>query len=152
VAAWCSKAASVLAEVGFFVSLVPGAGDVVGGVLLSASIALGATATLGHAALAAAGAGSWRAVAVEGAALVVSVASKGMEDPLEHEVAIDAAAAASRTDPLRDLPSMTQREFVLRAVRLYVDGAGAALGTVDLARIGEDWPVMAGRRRAVRAA
>ena len=40
---------------------------------------------------------------------------------------------------------------VLRAVKLHVDGAGAALGTVDLARIGEDWPVMVSRRRVQAA-
>jgi hypothetical protein len=47
---------------------------------------------------------------------------------------------------------MTQKEFVLRTVRLHVDGAGAALGTVDLARVGEDWPLMVGRRRVEHAA
>lgn len=151
-AAWCSKAASVLAEVGFVVSLVPVAGDLAGGLILSAGIGLGAVALAGHAALAAAGVGSWKTVGLDGAALAVSLVSKGMENPIEAEVEADAAEAATRAAPLRDLPSMTQKEFVLRAVRLHVDGAGAALGTVDLVRIGEDWPVLAGRRQVVRAA
>ena len=151
-AAWCSKAASALAEVGFFVSLVPGVGDAVGGVLLTASITLGSLSMAGHAALAAAGVGSWKAVAFDGAALAVAVVSKGMENPIEAEVEVDAAEAAARPAALRGLPSMTEREFVLRAVRLHVDGAAATLGTVDLARIGEDWPVMFGRRRPEAAA
>ena len=147
-AAWCSKAASALAEVGFFVSLVPGIGDAAGGVLLTASISLGALSMAGHAALAAAGEGTWKAVAFDGAALAVAVVSKGMEDPIEGELEADAAEAAARPAPLRGLPSMTEKEFVLRAVRLHVDGAAATLGTVDLAHLGEDWPVMVGRRRA----
>jgi len=151
-AAWCSKAASILAEVGFFVSLVPVAGDFAGGVILAAGIGLGAAAMAGHAALAAAGVGSWKTVGLDGAGLAVSFVSKGMENPIEAEVEVDAAEAATRAAALRDLPSMTQKEFVLRTVRLHVDGAAAALGTVDLARIGEDWPVMAGRRQAGHAA
>lgn len=146
-AAWCSKAASALAEVGFFVSLVPGVGDAIGGVLLTASIGLGGLSMAGHAALAAAGEGSWKAVAFDGAALAVAVVSKGMEDPIEGELEADAAEAATRPASLRGLPSMTEHEFVLRAVRLHVDGAAATLGTVDLVHIGEDWPVMVGRRR-----
>ena len=151
-AAWCSKAASVLAEVGFLVSLVPVVGDVPGGILLGVSITLGSAALAGHAALAAAGVGTWKEVAFDGAALAVSLVSKGMEAPIEEQVEIGAVKAAASPAPLRDLPYMTQKEFVLRTVRLHVDGAGAALGTVDLARIGEDWPAMLGRRRAQPAA
>ena len=145
VAAWCSKAASVLAEAGFFVSLVPGVGDAIGGGLLLLSIGLGATAMAGHAVLAAEGDGSWKAVAFDGAALAVALVSRGMDVPIEEAAEAEAAQAATRAPVLRDLPSMSEREFVLRAVRLHVDGAGAALGTVDLARIGEDWPVLVGR-------
>jgi len=151
-AAWCSKAASVLAEVGFLVSLVPIVGDVPGGMLLGVSITLGSAALAGHAALAAAGVGTWKEVAFDGAALAVSLVSKGMEAPIEEQVEIGVVKAAASPAPLRDLPYMTQKEFVLRAVRLHVDGAGASLGSVDLARIGEDWPVMLGRRRAHPAA
>ena len=151
VATWCSKAASALAEVGFVVSLVPGIGDAVGGGLLLVSIGLGATAMAGHAALAAAGAGSWKAVAFDGAAVAVALVSHGMDAPIEQAAEAEAAEAATRATPFRGLPSMSEREFVLRAVRLHVDGAGAALGSVDLARIGEDWPVMVGpHQRAVR--
>jgi len=146
-ATWCSKAASVLAEVGFLVSLVPVVGDVPGGILLGVSITLGSVALAGHAALAAAGVGTWKEVAFDGAALAVSLVSRGMEAPIEEQVEIGAVKAAASPAPLRDLPYMTQKEFVLRAVRLHVDGAGAALGSVDLARVGEDWPVMLGRRR-----
>src|SRR4051794_9804555 len=136
VAAWCSKAASVLAEVGFFVSLVPGVGDAVGGALVLVSIGLGATAMAGHAALAAAGVGSWKTVAFDGAAVAVSLVSHGMDAPIEGAAEAEAAEAATRAASLRTLPSMSQKEFVLRAVRLHVDGAGATLGSIDLARIG----------------
>ena len=151
-AAWCSKAASVLSEIGFFLTLVPGVGDVAGGLVLGAAITFGTLALAGHATLAAAGVGSWKTVAFDGAALAVSMVSKGMEGPIEEQVEIDAVKAAAGPAPLRNLPYMTEKEFALRAVRLHVDGAGAALGTVDLARIGEDWPVMLGRRRAQAAA
>ena len=70
-----------------------------------------------------------------------------MEGPIEEQLEVDAVKAAASPAPLRNLPYMTEKEFVLRAVKLHVDGAGAALGSVDLARIGEDWPVMVGRRR-----
>lgn len=141
---WCSKAASMLAEVGFFVSLVPGVGDVVGAPLLTCSIVLAASATAGHATLAAVGKTSWRTVAFDGAALTVAMVSKGFEAPIESEVEAGAqAAAAASPTPWSGMPSMTEREFVLRAVRLHVDGAGAALGTVDLARLPEEWPAMA---------
>jgi hypothetical protein len=146
-AAWCSKAASVLAEVGFFLTLVPGVGDVAGGLLLGAAITFGTLALAGHASLAAAGVGSWKTVAFDGAALAVSLVSKGMEAPIEEQLEVDAVKAAAGPASLRNLPYMTEKEFALRAVKLHVDGAGAALGTVDLARIGEDWPVMIGRRR-----
>jgi hypothetical protein len=147
-AAWCSKAASALAEVGFFVSLVPGVGDVVGAPLLAVSIALAASATAGHAALAAVGRSSWRAVAFDGAALTVALVSKSFEAPIEAETEAGAEAAAAAPAPWRQLPSMDQREFVLRAVRLHVDGGAAALGAVDLARLPEDWTLMNGRRVA----
>jgi hypothetical protein len=146
-AAWCSKAASVLAEVGFFLTLVPGVGDVAGGLLLGAAMTFGTLALAGHASLAAAGVGSWKTVAFDGAALAVSLVSKGMEAPIEEQLEVDAVKAAAGPASLRNLPYMTEKEFALRAVKLHVDGAGAALGTVDLARIGEDWPVMIGRRR-----
>lgn len=143
----------MLAEVGFFVSLVPGVGDAVGGGLMLVSIGLGATAMAGHAARAAAGVGSWKTVAFDGAAVAVSLVSRGMDAPIEEAAEAEAAQAATRAAPWRDLPSMSQDEFVLRAVRLHVDGAGATLGSIDLARIGEDWPVMVGHRtRALRPA
>jgi len=147
-AAWCSKAASVLSEVGFFLTLVPGVGDIAGGMVLTAAITLGGLALAGHATVAAAGVGSWKAVAFDGVALTVSMVSKGMEGPIEEQVEIDVVKSAAASAPLRNLPYMTEKEFAMRAVKLHVDGAGAALGTVDLARIGEDWPVMIGRRRA----
>ena len=150
IAGWCGKAASVLAEVGFVVSLVPGA-EGIGGLILVTSIALSATTVVGHGLLAAGGVGSWKTVAFDGATLVVALASHGMEEPIAAQAEAGAARAAALPAPWAGMPYMTQREFVLRAVRLHVDGAGAALGTVDLARTGEDWPVLVGRRR-LRAA
>ena len=152
VAAWCSKAASVLAEAGFFISLVPGVGDAIGGGLVLLSIGLGATAMAGHAVLAAEGVGSWKTVAFDGAAVAVALVSHGMDAPIEQAAEAEAAEAATRAPVWRDLPSMSQREFVLRAVRLHVDGAAATLGSVDLARIGEDWPVLLGRPARSRLA
>jgi hypothetical protein len=65
---------------------------------------------------------------------------------------VGAERAATLPLPWRTMPVMTEREFVLRAVRLHVDGAAAALGTVDLAKIGEEWPALLGRRPAPVAA
>ena len=100
-AAWCSKAASVLSEIGFFLTLVPGVGDVAGGLVLGAAITFGTLALAGHATLAAAGVGSWKTVAFDGAALAVSMVSKGMEGPIEEQVEIDAVKAAAGPAPLR---------------------------------------------------
>jgi hypothetical protein len=152
VSAWCSKAASVLAEMGFCVSLVPGVGDAVGGGLILLGIGFGATALAGHTLLAAEGQESWTTVAFDGAALAVSLVSHGMDEPIAAEAEAEAARSATRAAPWRDLPSMSEREFALRAVKLHVDGAGFALGGVDLARLGEDWPVLTLRRRTGHAA
>jgi hypothetical protein len=151
IAGWCSKAASVLAEVGFVVSLVPGA-EGLGGMIVVTSIVLSATTVVGNSLLAAGGVGSWMTVAFDGATLVVALASHGMEEPIAAQGEVGAARAAAMPAPWAGMPYMTEREFVLRAVRLQVDGAGAALGTVDLARTGEDWPVLLGRRRIRTAA
>lgn len=148
VADWCAKASSVLGEIGFVVSFVPGAGDLVGGFIVGASIALSATSLVGHALLASEGVGSWRAVGLDGAGLALALVSQGMDEPIAAEASAGEEAAAALPAPWRDMPYMSEKEFVLRAVRLHVDGAGAGMGAVDLARIPDDWPAMLGRRPA----